>query len=104
MIAELTITPMCEGEDTADWLAMVVDKIDESGLDYQVTAMGTIIETDSWDQLMDTVKECHQLILANCPRVQTDLRIDEHKGRSGMLQKRVTEMEHLTGKELKHHS
>jgi len=102
MIAELTITPMCESEDTADWLAMVIDKIDESGLDYQVTAMGTIIESDSWDVLMDTVKLAHETILANCARVQTDLRIDEHKGRSGMLNKRVNEMEHITGKELKH--
>ncbi len=102
MLAELSITPMCASEDTADWLAMVVDKIDKSGLNYQVTAMGTLIESDNWDKLMNIIGACHQIILQNCARVQTDLRIDEHKGRQGMLQKRVSEMEHLTGKELKH--
>ena len=102
MLAELTITPMCETEDIADWLAMVIDIIDESGVDYQVTAMGTLIESNDWDELMGVVHQCHNAILSNCARVQTDLKIDEHKGRTGMLEKRISEMEHLTGKELRH--
>lgn len=102
MLAELTITPMCETEDTADWLSNAIDIIDESGLDYQVTAMGTLIESNDWKALMDVIRQCHNTILSNCARVQTDIKIDEHKGHTHMLEKRISEMEHLTGKELKH--
>ena len=99
MLAELSITPLCEIEDSADWMAQVINKIDESGLKYQVTAMGTLIETDDWDSLMETIHDCQKIMLTHCPRVQTDLRIDEHLGQRSLLTSRVEQMESLTNKE-----
>lgn len=99
MLAELSITPLCEVEETAKWTAQIIDKIDESGLMYQVTAMGTLIESDDWDKLMKTVHECQKIMLTHCPRVQTDLRIDEHLGKHSLLTSRVEEMESITKKE-----
>ena len=101
MIAEFSVTPVFNSEDTADWVARAVEIIDKSGLNYQVTAMGTLIEGD-FDDVMAVIKECHQNLMVDCPRIKTLIRIDDHKGRQALLQKRITEVEHLLGKELSH--
>lgn len=102
MIAELSIIPMCKSEDTASYLAPVLEKIAQSGLDYQLTATGTLIESDDWDRLMGLIHECHKAVLEQCPRVQTDMRIDDHKGRKHMLRNRIIELEQITGRKFKH--
>ncbi len=47
MIAEISVIPIGEGIDLSGYVARVVKIIDESGLDYKLNAMGTVVEGDS---------------------------------------------------------
>ena len=55
MIAEISVIPIGEGIDLANYVARVVKIIDESGLDYKLNAMGTVVEGDS-DRIFDLIK------------------------------------------------
>ena len=51
----------------------------KSGIQYQVTAMGTIIEALSVNTLLDIAKEMHKSSLAATMRVVTTIKIDDRK-------------------------
>lgn len=99
MIAEFSIVPIGSGEDIAQYVARAVKMVDDSGLAYQLTAMGTLLE-GSWDEVTGLIRQIHDEIIKDIPRLEINLRLDDHKGRTDMIAKRVHEIEELTGREL----
>ncbi|MBI3323902.1 MAG: MTH1187 family thiamine-binding protein [Candidatus Omnitrophica bacterium] len=103
MLAELEIVPVgTNSASLSDQLVQVAKLIDQSGLDYRVGPMGTVLEGD-WDRIMHLAKQCHQAMLASAGRVMTTIRIDDRKDRPGagrMVQK-VQSLEAKFGKPLR---
>ena len=58
MLLELSVIPLGRGRSISSDIVDLVKIIDVSGLDYRVTAAGTIIE-GRWDELMDVARKCH---------------------------------------------
>lgn len=76
VVAELSITPMVEGE-MKPFVDAALEEIKKSGLKYEVDAMGTTIEGEL-DDVLDTVKRAHEAVRrTGIHRFFTDLRIDE---------------------------
>lgn len=103
MLAELEIVPIgTSSASLSGLLAEVAKLIDQSGLDYRVGPMGTVIE-GNWDQVMNLVKQCHQAILRSTNRVMTTIRIDERKDQpaAGRILRKVQSLEMKVGKPLK---
>ena len=99
MMAELSLIPLGRGVSLRRDLARAVRLIDRSGLPYQVTPMGTVIQGD-WDRVMALVKECHREILRECDRVITRIVIDDRKGETRDLSAKVAALEAELGKKL----
>lgn len=103
MLAELEIIPIGTGNPSLSGLLVDVAKlIDQSGLDYRVGPMGTVVEGD-WDRLMQLAKKCHQAALASSNRVLTTIRIDDRKDKpgSGRIVQKVQSLEAKVGRPLK---
>lgn len=79
-----------------DVVARVVDRIDRSGLDYRVTAMGTQIEGDL-EEVLDLVKDCERIVEADSERFYTVLTMDYQKGVTGSLASKVDSVESRLG-------
>ncbi len=104
MLAELEIVPIgTANASLSGLLAEVAKLIDQSGLDYRVGSMGTVVE-GNWDQVMNLAKQCHQAILRSTNRVMTTIRIDERKDQpaAGRILRKVQSLEMKVGKPLKH--
>jgi uncharacterized protein (TIGR00106 family) len=99
VIAEFSVIPVGSGEDVANYIAEAVKMVDDSGLDYQLTAMGTLVEGDS-NEVMKLICWIHDELIKKVPRLEINLRIDDHKGRTNMIAKRIHEIEDLTGREI----
>jgi uncharacterized protein (TIGR00106 family) len=97
MLAELSIEPLGKSDHVSAPIARVVDLIAESGLDYQVTAMGTLVEGDS-QRVWDLVRRCHELAREGCGRVITQIRIDERSNGGPALHRSVERVEKVLGK------
>ena len=101
MIAEISVIPIGEGIDLASYVARVVKVIDESGLDYKLNAMGTVVEGDS-DRIFDLIKKCHNKMLETAQRVYTTVKIDERKDKNTkMIEHKVQAVEKEIGRSLK---
>jgi uncharacterized protein (TIGR00106 family) len=78
----------------------LVKIIDASGLDYRLTAAGTIIE-GTWDQVMVVAKQCHSEMRKKTERVLTFMKVDDYADRVGRLTAAVESVENKIGKPLK---
>jgi uncharacterized protein (TIGR00106 family) len=88
MIAIFSVVPLTEGESISPFVTKVIEEVDKSGLDYKLTAMGTIIE-GPWDSVMGTIKKCHAVMRRHSGRVLTSITIDDRKGASKRLDGKV---------------
>ena len=92
MLLELSVIPLGRGRSISADLADLMKLIDASGLDYRLTAAGTIIE-GTWDQVMDIAKRCHGEMRKKTERVITSMKVDDYAERSGRLTAAVESVE-----------
>jgi len=99
VLLEFSMSPLSQGESVSAYVARSLDIIDRSGLPYQLTPMGTIIEGE-WDEVMRVVTACFEAMSADCSRVSTSIRIDYRKGPGGRLKSKVESIERQLGRRL----
>ena len=100
MLLELSVIPLARGRSISADLADLMKLIDASGLDYRLTAAGTIIE-GTWDQVMGIAKKCHSEMRKKTERVITLMKVDDYAERSGRLTAAVESVEKKMGRAAK---
>jgi uncharacterized protein (TIGR00106 family) len=100
MLLELSVIPLGRGRSISTDVADLVKIIDASGLDYRLTAAGTIIE-GTWDQVIDVAMKCHTDMRKKTERVLTLMKVDDYADRSGRLTAAVESVENKIGKPVK---
>ena len=87
-IMEINILPL--GTETVSVSKYVKDALDilreKNNIQYQVTAMGTIIEARSVKTLLDIAEKMHKSIFADATRVVTTIKIDDRKDKKLTIQ------------------
>ena len=99
MLAELELIPIgTKSASLSTLLATVAKLIDQSGLEYRVGSMGTVVE-GNWDEVMRLAKACHEAILASTSRVITTIRIDDRRDKpgTGRILQKVQSLEAASG-------
>lgn len=81
-------------------LAKVVEVIERAGLDYRMTAFGTLVE-GSWDDLVSLAKKCHFEVRKDSERVLTMMRVDDYGDRTGEIDGAVNRVEQKLGRAIK---
>jgi len=100
VIIEFSIVPIGRGEGLAGPVARVLDLVDKSGLPYQLTAMGTIVEGE-WDEVLGLVRRCHETMRGEAARVVTHITIDDRAAKADRIAGKVRDVEAVLGRELK---
>ncbi|MFY9611490.1 MAG: MTH1187 family thiamine-binding protein [Blastocatellia bacterium] len=100
MLVELSINPLGRGDHISRDLAPILKLIDDSGLRYVLTPLGTCIEGD-WDQVMPLVKRCHDQARTLSPHVMTTVRIEDEEGATDKLHENIASVERAAGRELR---
>jgi uncharacterized protein (TIGR00106 family) len=93
MLAELSVAPIDKGsEDLSKYVAEVIKIIAASGLDYEIHALGTLIEGPS-DKVFEVIRKCHETMTMHSDRVLTTVKIDDRKGATGRIRGKVRSVE-----------
>lgn len=100
MLAHVAFTPVGSGEETKELVAKALKIIDTSELEYQLTAMGVIIEGD-WEEVIFLIKKCHDEIKHFAERVVTNITVDDRKDLNNRLKQAVLDIEYAVGGALK---
>ena len=92
-LIEFAIFPTDHGESKSEYVARVIKMIRDSGVEYQFTPMGTIIETNSVEEGLDIVKKAYEILQVDCNRVYSTIKIDYRAGRKGALKSKIASVE-----------
>ena len=99
VLLEMSITPLGVGESVSQYVAECVDLVDRSGLDYELHAMGTIVEGEL-DQVLDLMRQCIELTARHSDRISCSAKLDYRRGRTGRLKSKVASVEEKLGREV----
>ncbi len=99
VLLEFSMAPVGLGESVSAQVARILDVIDRSGVPYQLTPMGTILEGE-WADVMAVVSTCFQTLAADCPRVAVHLKADYRAGPGGRMQAKTAKVEQHLGRKL----
>ncbi|MFQ5865311.1 MAG: MTH1187 family thiamine-binding protein [bacterium] len=100
MMVQFSIMPISDNSHLGKPVAKAVKIIHESGLEYRVTAMGTLIKGD-WKEVMDVVKKCHDALRHEYDRVMTQIKIDDVKDGEPTFDDKIRSVEEKAGMEFK---
>lgn len=100
VLLEFAMFPTDKGESVSNYVSRILKAIDASGLPYQLTPMGTIVEADELSQILALVNEAYRQLEPDCSRVYSSLKLDIRKGEGGRLKKKVESVEMKVGKKL----
>ncbi|MCG8608802.1 MTH1187 family thiamine-binding protein, partial [bacterium] len=78
MMVQISILPISDQVSISEPLASALKIIHESGLEYRLTPMGTLL-LGEWNEVMPVVKKCHDAVRENSDRVVTQIKIDDNK-------------------------
>jgi uncharacterized protein (TIGR00106 family) len=99
MLAQFSLFPVGEKSLTKP-VSSIIDLIDKSGLPYQTTAMGTLVE-GSYDEVFSLIKSCHNALKRDHDRIYGVIKIDDRKGAKGRLKGKVNSVEKALGRKIK---
>ena len=99
VLLEFSMAPVGQGESVSAHVARVIDLIDRSGLPYQLTPMGTIVEGE-WDEVMGLVTRCFKMLEAEFSRINVQMKVDYRDAPGGRLKAKTARIQERLGREL----
>ena len=100
VLLEFAIFPTDKGVSVSPYVSRILDYIDKSGVTYQLTPMGTILE-GNWDKVMAVVSGCFKLLEKDCDRISLNLKIDYRKGSESRMHTKIEKVEKILNRKLK---
>jgi uncharacterized protein (TIGR00106 family) len=100
VLLEFSMAPLEKGASVGEYVARSLKIIDESGLDYRLHAMGTIVEGEI-DDVLGVLKKCFESMAAECERITCTAKLDYRRGHTGRLEAKVRSVEKKLGRRLK---
>ncbi|MBI9057847.1 MAG: MTH1187 family thiamine-binding protein [Labilibaculum sp.] len=97
VLLEFAIFPTDKGDSVSKQVSKVIELIRESGISYQLTAMGTLIETDALPEALTLVNSCYDVLAEDSERVYTTMTIDIQKNKHNRLKTKVEAIENKIG-------
>ena len=100
VLLEFSMAPLEKGASVGEYVARSLAIIDDSGLDYRLHAMGTIIEGEI-EQVLGVLKKFLDAMAADCDRITCTAKLDYRRGYQGRLESKVASVEEKLGRKLK---
>lgn len=100
ILLEFSLAPLGKQESVSEYVAQSLAIVQESGLDYRLHAMGTILEGE-WDEVMGVVKKCFDALVPHASRITCTMKLDYRAGATGRLDAKVQSVQDKLKKPLK---
>lgn len=82
--ADFAILPVgIDDTELKEYVTKAVQVVKDSGLTYQLTAMGTQLEAESLEQLYDCIRKAQEAVFtAGTQRVYTVIKVDDRRDKA----------------------
>lgn len=93
VVMNFAMFPTRKSESVIPYVSRVVERVRSLGFDSQLTAMGTIVETNTLHQALGVIEEAYATLENDCDRVYVTLNLDIRKGDLGRIKSKVQSVE-----------
>ncbi len=100
VLLEFSMSPLGKSESVGKYVSRSLEIIDQSGVEYRLNPMGTVLEGE-WDDVMDVVRKCYERMRKDCNRISCTMKVDYRKGKNGRLSGKVASVEKRLKRKLK---
>ena len=98
VLLEFSMFPTDKGESKSPYVSQVVKMIRESGVDYKLTPMSTVIETDTLPEALAMIEKAYAVLEElGCNRVYSSLKFDIRKGQEKRFAQKIESVEKKIG-------
>jgi uncharacterized protein (TIGR00106 family) len=90
VLMEFSIFPTDQGESVSAHVSEVVRMIRESGVEYRLTPMGTLIETEELSDALAIVGQAAAILQQrDCRRIYSAIKLDIRAGKGARLEQKI---------------
>lgn len=93
VLFEFAMFPTDKGESVSKHVSKIIDMIDKSGANYQLTPMGTIIETDTMDEALNIIKKSYKVLKPFSNRIYSSVKFDIRKFGNNRMENKILSIE-----------
>lgn len=90
-----------EGSSVSKQVSKIIDAIDRSGVPYQLTPMGTVVEAQSMKEALSIIELAYEQ-LQDCERVYSSLKFDIRKNTKNRLKTKIASVEKTLNRKINH--
>ena len=90
-----------EGASVSKQVSKIIDAIDKSGVAYQLTPMGTIIETATMKEALSVIELAYEQV-SDCERIYSSLKFDIRNNCEDRLKTKIASVEKVLNRKVKH--
>lgn len=96
-IMNFAIFPVDKGAHIGDYVSKVIEYIRDSGLSYQFSPMGTVIEAETVPELLKVVEEAYKIMDPISDRIYCVMNMDYNKNKTDLINSKTTSIESRIG-------
>ena len=75
VLLEFAMFPTDKGKSVSQFVSQVIKMIKESGVTYKLTAMGTIIETETLHEALDIINKAYKVLEPHSERIYSSIKL-----------------------------
>jgi len=99
-LMEFSIIPLDKGASFSEYVARILTIVDQSGLEYQLNPMGTVVEGE-WEDLLALLSRCFQELKKDSQRISLTVKFDYRKGPGGRIKSKVKSVQEKAGRPIR---
>ena len=99
-LMEFSMIPLDKGPSFSDYVARILTLVDQSGLDYRLNPMGTVVEGE-WDDLQALLTRCFRAMEKDSGRISLQVKFDYRKGPESRMGSKILSVQTKAGRCLK---
>jgi len=97
VLLEFAMFPTDKGDSVSKYVSKVIEMIRNSGFQYKLTAMGTIIETETLNEALILVEDSYKILQKDSNRVYSSITLDIQKNKHNRLEGKIASIESKIG-------
>jgi uncharacterized protein (TIGR00106 family) len=99
-LMEFSMIPLDKGSSFSEYVARILTLVDQSGLEYRLNPMGTVVEGE-WDDLLALLTRCFRDLEKDSGRISLQVKFDHRQGPESRIEKKVQSVQAKAGRSLK---
>ena len=99
-LMEFSMVPLDKGDSFSEYVARLLTIVEESGLEYRLNPMGTVVEGE-WEELLGLLTGCFRALESDSDRISLQVKFDHRKGVTGAIEEKIRSVEDKAGRSFK---